>query len=179
MAAVLIWSRVVAGSDAGYSRYIEDAYSGGYLVPFYGVKISNEFILMEEAALQFFKLREAAQKAGYSIKINSAYRSTSEQKRMLRERRQWAARQGHSTHQSGRALDIAGTVARCRPKKKRLCKTRLFKWLEINAPAYGWNNTAPKEPWHWVFSGLDLKTALKGYGRGLQKPLPSQSVCVP
>jgi LAS superfamily LD-carboxypeptidase LdcB len=163
------------------SKYIEDAYLGGYSVPFIGEVVDSDrkgdFILMDDAAASYIELRKAAKAAGFNLILNSAYRSTADQHRMMRQRRRWAAQVGYSMHQSGRAVDIAGTRVRCRAKRRRLCKSALFAWLQENAPAYGWHNSAPKEPWHWLFSGTDTQTALKGYGRALWRGPPGQPNC--
>lgn len=181
MRAFLVFLLLSISASVRASQYIDDAYLAGYSVPFFGEVVDSDkeqdFILMDEAATSFIRLREAASDAGFRIVLNSAYRSTADQKRMLRQRRRWAAQVGHSMHQSGRAIDIAGTRVRCRPKKRKLCKSALFAWLQENAPAYGWYNSAPKEPWHWSYSGTDTRAALKGYGRALWRGPFGQAVC--
>jgi LAS superfamily LD-carboxypeptidase LdcB len=172
-----------ATAQAQEPLYITDAYSGGYQAPFYGKVVGRDakqtFILMDDAADAYERLQAAANKAGFRLVINSAYRSTADQHRMMKQRRRWAAAAGYSMHQSGRAIDIAGMRGRCRPKRKRVCKSALFAWLKENAPAYGWHNSAPKEPWHWTYHGTDFKTALKGYGRGLGLRRLGQPPCAP
>lgn len=97
-------------------------------------------------------IKHAAQD-GYIIKINYGYRDKQQQKRLYRQSHRMAAKPGHSNHQSGMSVDIAGT-REC--KGRRCTKTALFQWLVTHAPMYGFINTIPKEPWHFTYMGRSL-----------------------
>lgn len=152
-------------------HYIEDGWSDGSPAPFWGKQIGisedgQPFYLRQDAAESYDKLVNQAQQAGIVWQINSAYRSTADQKRMLRQRRRWAAPMGMSQHQAGVALDLSGTSVRCGKKRKRRCRSETYRWLSLFGPGLGWHNTAPKEPWHWEYVGTTTSEALRGRLRG-------------
>jgi LAS superfamily LD-carboxypeptidase LdcB len=154
------------------SVFVYDAYFGGYPSPFFGEVVGrdaeHEYMLRDDAAAAYYDMRAAARDAGFDLSLNSAYRTTADQRRMMRQRKRWAAPIGYSLHQSGIAIDLAGTSHRCRGKKRRVCRSAFHHWLRQNAPTYGWQSTAPKEPWHWVYVGLDDSSALHGKVRGIR-----------
>lgn len=92
-----------------------------------------------------------AEKDGFQIKINYAFRDMKQQKRLYRQNRRLAAKPGHSNHQSGLSVDIAGT--RVCHRRKKCSRTDLYRWLTAHAPKYGFVNDIPKEPWHFTFIG--------------------------
>jgi LAS superfamily LD-carboxypeptidase LdcB len=152
-------------------HFVEDGWSDGSPAPFWAKRIGlsengQPFYLRQDAADAYGELVGQAQQAGITWKINSAYRSTTDQRRMLRQRRRWAAPIGMSQHQAGVALDLSGTSVRCGKKRKRRCRSETYRWLSLFGPGLGWHNTAPKEPWHWEYVGTATSEALRGRLRG-------------
>jgi len=148
-------------------HYVEDAYSDGYKTTFWGKKIGTghegqDYLLRQDAADSYQELVARAEADGFHWEINSAYRSSSEQRRMLRQRRRWAAPLGLSSHQAGVAVDLSNTSVRCGKKHRKRCRSETYRWLSRVGPELGWANTAPKEPWHWVYVGTTTSEALRG-----------------
>ena len=130
---------------------------------------------------QFEKMRLDAAKAGHRISIGSGFRSYSYQlnlyegyKRRLGEEaaNRISAKQGHSEHQTGLAIDVKGSSCYL---DQRFGNTPEGKWLAANAHKYGFHLRYPKgkeaitgysyEPWHFRYLGVDLATDL--YKKGL------------
>lgn len=95
----------------------------------------------------FLKMEAAAEKAGVTLTISSAFRTMKEQQYFWNcyqtkacNGGHLAARPGNSPHQNGRALDLASTD---------------FPWLTSNAHRFGFAKTVPSERWHFEFSGAD------------------------
>ena len=95
----------------------------------------------------FLKMQAAAEKAGVTLTISSAFRSMKEQQYFYNcylskacNGGHLAAKPGNSPHQNGRALDLASTD---------------FPWLTSNAHRFGFAKTVPSERWHFEFSGAD------------------------
>jgi len=125
------------------------------------------FKLEKTAAIQFVKLAKKAKKAGFTLQVNSAFRTSKEQQALRRKLGAIAAVAGKSAHQLGLAIDLSGTtliIPNGKINKKfysnRYCKkvkggvrcpTRLSWWLQSNAPLYGFFNNVPNEPWHYAF----------------------------
>ncbi len=131
------------------------------------------------------KLTAGARGAGYSIKVQSGFRSYDTQQniynRYVRERGKasadtFSARPGHSEHQTGLAFDVCESSG----KYKNACinsnfdSTEEAKWLSENAYKYGFilrypngktNETGYKyESWHLRYVGVDLATKLYNGG---------------
>lgn len=131
------------------------------------------------------KLTAGASGAGYSIKVQSGFRSYDTQQniynRYVRERGKasadtFSARPGHSEHQTGLAFDVCESSG----KYKNACinsnfdSTEEAKWLSENAYKYGFilrypngktNETGYKyESWHLRYVGVDLATKLYNGG---------------
>ena len=131
------------------------------------------------------KLTAGARDAGYSIKVQSGFRSYDTQQniynRYVRERGKasadtFSARPGHSEHQTGLAFDVCESSG----KYKNACinsnfdSTEEAKWLSENAYKYGFilrypngktNETGYKyESWHFRYVGVDLATKLYNDG---------------
>ena len=131
------------------------------------------------------KLTAGARGAGYSIKVQSGFRSYDTQQniynRYVRERGKasadtFSARPGHSEHQTGLAFDVCESSG----KYKNACinsnfdSTEEAKWLSENAYKYGFilrypngktNETGYKyESWHFRYVGVDLATKLYNGG---------------
>jgi LAS superfamily LD-carboxypeptidase LdcB len=119
-------------------------------------------------------LLDAAKKAGYDIKIISAFRSFEEQAELKGQYTQvygsgsnaFSADQGYSEHQLGTTVDIADTATG--GAYTSFADTKAFSWLQNNAHRYGFILSYPKgnqfyvfEPWHWRFVGRDLAEDLK------------------
>jgi D-alanyl-D-alanine carboxypeptidase len=112
-------------------------------------------------------LLAAAERAGVTLRIVSAYRSFYEQATLKLDyvitygagtANQFSASQGYSEHQLGTAVDF-GT-----PNGKNLvpqfASSSAYKWLADNAYQYGFVISYPSgniyyqyEPWHWRFVG--------------------------
>jgi hypothetical protein len=101
-------------------------------------------------ALAFFRMADAASRAGITLKVSSGFRSHAEQVEMYRQyvrgRGPLAAKPGSSNHQSGHALDIDTVDLRVR------------NWLRHNAFRYGFHRTVPSERWHWEHWGVSEPT---------------------
>lgn len=137
----------------------------------------NQKPRVREIVLTYFILmKEAAQKAGFNIIIDSGYRSFVYQKQIweenvkekgLEETKKSVALPGTSEHQTGLAIDIAyfnnGIYS---DEVKGLDKEVI--WLKNNAYRFGFilrypedktNITGYKyEPWHYRFVGISLAT---------------------
>jgi LAS superfamily LD-carboxypeptidase LdcB len=134
------------------------------------------FLLRGDAYGQFKKMHTDATRAGLKIRINSAYRSYSMQNGIyndfalrlgLTKAMTRAALPGHSEHQTGLAVDLAGSHS-------SFVKSKEYKWLLANAHRYGFirRYTADNakitryvdEPWHWRYVGVAAATAMKKRG---------------
>lgn len=97
------------------------------------------------AAQAFFRMAEAARRAGIELQVSSGFRSHEEQAVLFdlyrRGRGPLASRPGHSNHQSGHALDL----------ETRSLKVR--KWLRRYAEDFGFLRTVPSERWHFEYWG--------------------------
>lgn len=89
------------------------------------------------------EMMAAAKKDGVELKINSSYRSRAEQEKLYAAYKNGtgnlAAKPGSSNHESGLAIDFAGTPG-------------AFEWLKKNAGRFGLKNL-PGEPWHYSTTG--------------------------
>lgn len=152
------------------------------IAPFLDIK------LIPEAAAAFKDLNQAALNLGFTIQINSAYRSHEQQQQLFDSRLQTAissgltledsieqvksttAMPGHSEHHLGTALDIS-----CQSCSNSL----LYKFIEDNAHLYGFVLSYPEggedstgyiyEPWHIRYIGVDLATELFELNQGENK----------
>lgn len=95
----------------------------------------------------FLKMQAAADVAGVSLSINSAFRTNAEQQYLYNcyktrscNSGNLAAKPGYSNHQNGRALDLA---------------TSNWSWVANNAGRFGFRPTVPSERWHYEFIGSD------------------------
>lgn len=104
---------------------------------------------------------DAARRDGVIISINSAYRSFAEQQRLAHDhagQEDLVARPGHSEHQLGTAVDLAGGHA----------------WLAENAWRHGFVVSYPPgrsawscyraEPWHLRYFGVERAAAMRSSG---------------
>ena len=128
----------------------------------------------DEAYHSFISMYNAASEDGFNLVINSSYRSYEEQQITYDDYRsrygseyadEYAARAGHSEHQTGLAIDIAidsgYTIDDWDTSPK-------YKWLQENAYEYGFILRYPKgkeyitgynyESWHYRYVGIDVAT---------------------
>ena len=117
----------------------------------------------------------AAKEQNITLIINSAYRSYKEQEEIYNEylnkytkeyTDSYAARPGHSEHQTGLALDITTYGA----NGKDFDQTEAFKWLQQNAHYYGFILRYPEnkdyltgysyESWHFRYVGKEAATTI-------------------
>ncbi len=78
----------------------------------------------------------------------------------------------HSEHQTGTAVDFAGSSEGFQGVDKDFGTSPEGQWLLQHAPAYGFNLSYPDEaageyvyePWHWRFVGLELAAQLHAAG---------------
>jgi D-alanyl-D-alanine carboxypeptidase len=147
-----------------------------------GYEPGRTYELRREAADAWMKMHAAARDAGIELRVVSAYRSYERQqavfddavKRMGPEQDS-VARPGHSEHQLGTALDIAGadndTVL-----KASFGETEAGRWLAEHAPAFGFavsyteaNRAATgytAEPWHYRYVGAAARERHEAAIRG-------------
>ena len=124
--------------------------------------------LKKEAQEQFEKLSYNASLLNYKIIAVSAYRDYSYQKQLfdyytenkgLEYALDCSAKPGHSEHQTGLAVDVAGS----NNDYDNFEKTKEFDWMKKNAYKYGFIMRYPKgkesitgfkyEPWHYRYVG--------------------------
>lgn len=120
------------------------------------------------------RLIAAAKDAGYTLRVESAYRSYDEQVEVFRTTKQVgrAARPGHSEHQLGTAVDLD------LPTKGAIA------WLAAHATDFGFVVSYPPgkhrvtgyrpEPWHVRYVGDELAATLKASGGTLEELLRSR-----
>lgn len=99
--------------------------------------------LWDPAARAFNAMAQHAAADGIELRVTDSYRSYDEQvdlaeRKGLYSQGGLAARPGTSEHGWGKALDINTSDG-------------AVEWLRANAATYGFAETTPREPWHWVF----------------------------
>ncbi len=131
--------------------------------------------IRQEAYNAFIDMYNAAKEQNITLIINSAYRSYKEQEEIYNEylnkytkeyTDSYAARPGHSEHQTGLALDITTYGA----NGKDFDQTEAFKWLQQNAHYYGFILRYPEnkdyltgysyESWHFRYVGKEAATTI-------------------
>ena len=103
-------------------------------------------LLAPDFAAQWFRLKEAAEAAGFKMEILAGYRSYTYQKRVYEDsgRNYMAASAGRSNHGIGKAIDLAGSGY----------NTKLYRWMLENGGKYGfYNKLGAKDPVHWSHTG--------------------------
>ena len=121
----------------------------------------------QEALEYYKKMHEAAKQEGINLVISSAYRSYQEQQETYDEYEKikgdgienYAARPGHSEHQTGLAFDILTLGV----TTTKFDQTKEFEWLKENSYKYGFILRYPKgkeditgydyESWHYRYVG--------------------------
>lgn len=139
--------------------------------------------LRPAAASSLLELVEKANRSGFEIDLNSAYRTTEQQLYLWHKKPGIAGhpmRGGERTHQTGFAVDISGTernytwsdiqgwerlhkrkmqLKHCRKEKWGYsCPTMLYWWLVRSAPRFGFKNNVPGERWHWTYLGPNFSS---------------------
>ena len=133
------------------------------------------------------RLVAAARAAGVTLRVGSGYRSYTTQASLFAsyarrhgeaEASRFSSRPGHSEHQSGLAVDFAGTDQTCWVDD---CfeQTAAGKWLATHAHEYGFILRYPKgkepitgyqyEPWHFRYVGRELAGALHQSGLTMEE----------
>jgi hypothetical protein len=102
----------------------------------------------KKTANAYAVMRDAAARAGITLRVISGFRTMSEQQYLYNCYRNCncnncnlAARPGYSNHQSGHALDLNTSAS------------GVYNWLAANAGRFGFQRTVPSEPWHWEWWG--------------------------
>ncbi len=128
--------------------------------PFAAAEVQPGMWLADAAAHAFLNMRAAAQAAGISLPLSTAWRSREWQQKLYDA---WvayqagtgpwapmAAKPGTSLHEKGIAIDVSGV----NPAASNYNLARA-NWLKTNAARYGFYNTgayfSSPEPWHYAF----------------------------
>lgn len=173
------------------------SYAPRDLVPLraYGVPVLDPGLLLRrEAARSLALLVRAAAADGHELVVASAYRSHAEQRAA---HARWAsyygdenagglsALPGHSQHQLGTAVDFTNAAANYEVWQG-FGRTAASRWLERNAPRYGFVLAYPRgkqeetgyawEPWHYRYIGEPAARRLQSSGLSLQEFLVREGV---
>ena len=151
-------------------NYLDESYSPNDLKEF-----SNKYAygdnqkLKEVAYNAYISMFNKAKEDGYTLIVNSSYRSYSEQKEIYDKYVSWygddadktAARPGYSEHQTGLAVDIQSYCS----QSKDFDECEEFTWLLNNAYKYGFILRYPEgrefitgyeyESWHFRYVGKE------------------------
>ncbi len=156
------------------------------------VNVSGKRIrLRKSAGKKFEQMVKDARKAGIRLVPISGFRSVKEQEKLFfrvgaqrnqtpAQRASVSAPPGHSEHHTGYAVDIGDGAVPATNLSPKFEDTKAFKWLEANAPRYGFELSFPKdnpqgvsyEPWHWRFVG-DKDSLEMFYKAKDVKPIPT------
>lgn len=145
-------------------------------VPRESLRAPDRETLLEGATLgAYSKMLQAARQAGVKypmLQLVSGFRSFGTQKILwmnelgklngnVAEARKRVAPPGHSTHATGRAVDLwlGKTVAW--ENVAELRKTPAYAWLEAHAGDYGFH-PYEAEPWHWEYNPTPAEAARAG-----------------
>ncbi|GEM_PF-475816 len=95
------------------------------------------------AAGAFIALRATAARAGVHIGVTDSYRSHAAQVELAKRKGLYsqgglAARPGTSQHGWGLSLDLD-------------LNAPALAWMRQHAPAFGFTENVPREPWHWTY----------------------------
>lgn len=133
----------------------------------------------------FKKLVDDAEKEGYHIRNNSAYRSYNTQSGLYNNYKnsngltwadKWSARPGHSEHQTGLALDVG---VKNEYSLGKFETSKEFTWMKDHAHLYGFILRYPKgkeyitgygyEPWHYRYVGEFIASIIHSEGLTLEE----------
>lgn len=100
--------------------------------------------LWAPAAQAYTGMRAAAARDGVTIKATDSFRSYDQQVDVARRKGLYsqgglAAKPGTSEHGWGLSLDLD-------------LDTKALTWMRVHAKEYGFEENAPREPWHWTFT---------------------------
>ena len=127
----------------------------------YRDQYDSNYYLARPAAENLSRLIDQAKRDGISFEITSAYRNTYHNMEIGGDT--------NSAHAYGGAIDIGELYNALNPKGSKALAANatvrnsnsLYKWLEKNAPKYGWynpyrlrDNGGISEVWHWEFWGI-------------------------
>lgn len=106
-----------------------------------------------DVAAAFDRMYAAARSAGFTLSVNSAFRSDAEQARLFAAHPdpKWVAPPGTSLHRYGTELDLGPPAA--------------YGWLAANARRFGFIKRYAWEPWHFGF-GANPRDVPAQYGAG-------------
>ena len=126
--------------------------------------------LTQKAFNAFKELHHNAKDDGYTIVVNSGYRSYEFQNNLWQSIRlaqgtrradQLSARPGHSEHQTGFSIDVADFY----DGNNDFGKTKAYEWMKENSYKFGFILRYPKdkeditgysyEPWHFRYVGIE------------------------
>ena len=143
------------------------------------VPLESGRLMAPNARDAFERMRADAEKEGYKIRDVSAYRSHAYQsslynRYLLRGSQlsvdSYSARAGHSEHQTGMAVDLAGLNG----AMNRFGETRESVWVNENAYRYGFIVRYPPgmqkitgyiyEPWHITYVGETVSSEMREFG---------------
>ncbi|MFB6364297.1 D-alanyl-D-alanine carboxypeptidase family protein [Paenibacillus elgii] len=143
--------------------------------------------MRKEAAAALEKLFQAAKKDNLPLAGVSAYRSHETQKTVYNRYVQkdgeaaankYSAKPGHSEHETGLAIDVAGSSGKC-AAQDCFGATKEAKWLAEHAADYGFIIRYPEgkesitgyqyEPWHLRYVGVDTAKAIVKQGVTLEE----------
>ena len=127
--------------------------------------------IADEVYDHFITMWNAAKKDDLSLIINDSYRSYEEQDETYkRYGDDYAARPGHSEHNTGLAIDIISPTS----SGSTFDTTEEFEWLSKHAHEYGFILRYPKdkefltgyeyESWHYRYVGVELATKIYNEG---------------
>lgn len=122
----------------------------------------------------FLDMWNAASNDGFYLMVNSSYRTYEEQDKIYNRYKNnygqkyaddYAARPGHSEHQTGLTLDL---FSKTNSNKKEFTGSNEEKWLQDNAYKYGFIQRYPEdkikitgydhESWHFRYVGVEAAT---------------------
>lgn len=153
--------------------YLDKDYYYGELVTMDKAYDNKNGSKLNKTAYEAFKtLVDDAEKEGYHIRNNSAYRSYNTQSGLYNNYKssngltwadKWSARPGYSEHQTGLALDVG---VKNEYSLGKFESSPEFTWMKDNAHLYGFILRYPKgkeyitgygyEPWHYRYVGKDV-----------------------
>ncbi len=150
---------------------LDESYIPSDVVVTSGVYSYANNFLNQVAYDAFKKLHQDAKKEGFTILINSSYRDYKSQDDLWKAREDlygaekaddFAARAGHSEHQTAYAIDVSDFY----DVKDTFGNTEAFIWMSSNSYKYGYILRYPKEkenitgylyePWHYRYVGIDV-----------------------
>ncbi|MEB3292728.1 MAG: M15 family metallopeptidase [Synechococcales bacterium] len=170
----------------GHFPYVEAApdrlSSVGYFVR---DNYSREEWMDREAVQAFVAMVVAARSQGVQMMAISGFRSIADQQALFArqvqrhgspaEAAKWSAPAGYSEHHTGYAVDIADVTRLDTDVKVNFEETMAYQWLMVNAQAYGFERSFPRdnpqgvsyEPWHWRYVGTPRANQVFAAARSL------------